>query len=346
MALLLLLSLPLYWLPVLATPVVRSDSTSDSWQQYVRGPSNKIVYPARVLSNYTIGNVTNPEGLLQPHGSTVLSRAAPPTPPLWPTGTVANASSVHPPNSGDGQARTYDASNAIDGNVSTFWNDNTLAEYPDTLTIIAPSEIDLAGVTVLSDTDGVPVDFTVETLQNGTWSLAGTITGNSAVQIQVPFDQPVVSLTGIRINVTLDQALASGEFTRINEVYPGLVPDPAVAPTIVLDFGIDVVGFTSISFGGASSNHPGVRLAFSETTTYLTDICDFTRSDNVPTSIPASVSCMLIWPRAILSHLALINLLFLQSHLCGRIPTDASTETRSVQTACMASVISRSILMP
>ena len=286
MAFLLLLSFPLYWLPVLATPVVSSDSTSDSWQQYIRGPSTKIVYPARVLSDYTIGNVTNPEGLLQPHGSTVLSRAKPPTPPLWPAGTVANASSFHAPNSGDGQARTYYASNAIDGNVSTFWNDNTLAAYPDILTITTPSELDLAGITVLSNSDGVPVDFTVETLQNATWSLAGTITGNSAVQIQVPFDQPVTALTGIRITVTLDQALASGEYTRINEVYPGLVPDAPVAPTIVLDFGIDVVGFPMISFGGASSNHPGVRLAFSETTT-IYRFSDFTRSDNVSASIPS-----------------------------------------------------------
>lgn len=141
--------------------------------------------------------------------------------------------------------------------------------------------MDLPGVTMLSNSDGVPVDFTVETLQNGTWSLRGTITGNSLVQVQVPFDPPATSVTGIRINVTLDQALASGEFTRINEVYPELVSDPPVIPTIVVDFGIDVVGYPEISFGGASTNHPGIRLAFSETTTYLTDISDFTRSDNV-----------------------------------------------------------------
>jgi hypothetical protein len=277
------------FLPLLASAVLRSDSGPNSWHQYVRAPSNKIVYPARILSNYATGNVTNPNGLLQPHGSsTVLSRAQPPTPPSWPTGTVANASSFHAPNTGDGQARTYDPSNAIDGDVTTFWNDNTLAEYPDILTIMTPSALDLTGITVLSNSDGVPVDFTVETFQNASWSLAGTITGNSAIQIQVPFDQPTVDVTGIRITVTLDQALSSGEYTRINEVYPGLVPDPPV-PTIVIDFGIDVVGFPQISFGGASSNHPGVRLAFSETTTYLTDISDFTRSDNVPASTPSLV---------------------------------------------------------
>jgi hypothetical protein len=156
------------------------------------------------------------------------------------------------------------------------------------LTITTPSALDLAGITVLSNSDGVPSDFTVEILQNATWSLAGTVTGNSAIQIQVPFNQPATAVSGIRIAVTQDQALASGEYTRINEVYPGLVPDSPVAPTVVLDFGINIVGYPQVSFGGASHNHPGVRLAFSETTTYLTDLSDFTRSENVRVSSPVS----------------------------------------------------------
>ena len=281
MASLLPICLALFSIPAIASPVATSNFEANSWHQYVRGPSSRIVKPARVLSNYTAGNVTNPDGLLKPHGSTVLSRSEPPAPPLWPTGTVANASSFHAPNSGDGQARTYDPSNAIDGDVSTFWNDDTLAAYPDILTIITPSALNLTGITVLSNSDGVPVDFTVETLQEETWSLAGTITGNNAIQVQVPFATPATAVGGIRITVTQDQALVSGEYTRINEVYPGLVPEPPVTPTIVVDFGINVVGFPQISFGGASTNHPGVRLAFSETLEYLTEISDFTRSDNV-----------------------------------------------------------------
>lgn len=268
----------------IASPVaqLRAKPNSDSWQQYVRGPSSNIVTPTGIVTNYTAGNVTNPEGFLQAGGSTILSRSQPSTstPPSWPSGTVANASSFHAPNSGDGQDRTYDPSNAIDGDASTFWNDDTLAAYPDILTIIAPSTLDLAGITLLSNTDGVPVDFTVETLQGDTWSLAGTITGNSAVQVPVQFAS-TISTTGIRITVTLDQALASGEYTRINEVYPGILPDAPVTPIIVVDFGINVVGFPQISFGGASSNSPGVRVAFSETLEYLTDISDFSRSDNV-----------------------------------------------------------------
>ncbi|KAF2807378.1 Six-hairpin glycosidase [Mytilinidion resinicola] len=52
------------------------------------------------------------------------------------------------------------------------------------------------------------------------------------------------------------------------------------SPTITIDFGINVVGFPIFTFAGASSNNPGIRVAFSETKEYLTDRSDFTRSDN------------------------------------------------------------------
>lgn len=54
-------------------------------------------------------------------------------------------------------------------------------------------------------------------------------------------------------------------------------------PTIVVDFGQNVVGILSLQFSGSqslSTGLPGLRLAFSETTEYLTDRSDFTRSDN------------------------------------------------------------------
>lgn len=57
----------------------------------------------------------------------------------------------------------------------------------------------------------------------------------------------------------------------------------AELPSIVVDFGQNVVGILSISFDGASNTTeglPGLKLAFSETMTYLTDRSDFTRSDN------------------------------------------------------------------
>lgn len=107
---------------------------SESWQQYVRSPQNRTIYPQSIVSNLTMGNVTNPSGLLSPSG----------------------------------------------------------------------------GVTTLYRSNG-----------------------------------------------------------------------SATPPTIVIDFGQNIVGFLSINFAGASDNSPGVRLAFSETLEYLTNISDFTRSFNV-----------------------------------------------------------------
>lgn len=54
----------------------------------------------------------------------------------------------------------------------------------------------------------------------------------------------------------------------------------ASVASVTLDFGQNIVGFTRISFAGASDNHPGIRLTFSETKQYLRNVSDFTRSDN------------------------------------------------------------------
>lgn len=59
-------------------------------------------------------------------------------------------------------------------------------------------------------------------------------------------------------------------------------------PSITLDFGQDIVGFVQIHFAGASSNSPGIRLTFSETKEYLTNVSDFTRSDNGDTITPGT----------------------------------------------------------
>lgn len=60
---------------------------------------------------------------------------------------------------------------------------------------------------------------------------------------------------------------------------PDAGSDPPEAPRVVVDFGKVVAGYPKIRFAWASDNHPGVRLAFSETLQYLTDRSDFTRSD-------------------------------------------------------------------
>lgn len=53
------------------------DSNATSWHRYVKAPADKKIAPARILSQYTTGNVTNADGLLR-RGSNpvVLSRLA------------------------------------------------------------------------------------------------------------------------------------------------------------------------------------------------------------------------------------------------------------------------------
>lgn len=59
-------------------------------------------------------------------------------------------------------------------------------------------------------------------------------------------------------------------------------------PTVVVDFGKVVVGKFQIDFAGATSNSPGIRLAFSESLQYLSNISDFSRSNNGDTITPGS----------------------------------------------------------
>jgi hypothetical protein len=54
-------------------------------------------------------------------------------------------------------------------------------------------------------------------------------------------------------------------------------------PTIIVDFGLNVVGLIALHFEGSSATadgSPGLRLAFSETREALGDRSDFSRSDN------------------------------------------------------------------
>lgn len=262
--------------PANAAPAAGTGRVPD-WHRYVQGPPGRTVRPVAVAASG--GDVTRPEALLARGGAvTVLRRPEPTPPPAWPAGTTAAASSSHAPNNGsDGSPRSYEADNAVDGDTGTFWNDDTFGAYPDTLTVTAPAAVTLSGVTVLSNSDGVPVDFTVETWDGAAWHTAATVTGNSAVQRPVPFTEPV-STTSVRVNVTADQGTPQGEFTRINELWPGLVAT-VEAPTVTVDFGKVVVGYPRVRFAWASDNSPGVRLAFSETRQYLSDRSDFARSD-------------------------------------------------------------------
>lgn len=251
------------------------ESSYPSWHQYVRSPSSTTVLPKSIVTSGTQGSVNNPEGLLALGGGvTTFIRTQVAHPPTWPNGTTATASSTHSGN--------YSPMNAIDGNASTFWNDDTAGEYPDVLTITSPTTVKLPGLTILSNKDGVPMDFTVEVLSAKTnkYTVVDTVTNNLLLRYQINFTAPIEAI-GVRITVTRDQVTTSGTFTRINEVYPGLVSAPPPPPAVIVDFGMVVTGVLSISFTGASNNTPGMRLAFSETMEYLADVSDFSRSYNV-----------------------------------------------------------------
>jgi len=112
----------------------------------------------------------------------------------------------------NGATRTYLASNAIDHDLATFWNDNTDSQYPDALTVTAPA---LAGVGFASNPDGVPTDFTVQTWDGAQWADQVHVTGKAAVYRWIPFPAPVTT-TQVRIAV----AVAQNSFSRIAEPTP------------------------------------------------------------------------------------------------------------------------------
>jgi alpha-L-rhamnosidase len=132
----------------------------------------------------------------------------------WAEGTTADASSFHAPNVVDGATRTYIPANAIDGNPATFWNDDTQDQYPDTLTVTAPSPVALHGVGFASVSDGVPSAFTVQTWDGSQWVTQADVTGNTAVDRWIPF-AATVTTTQVRVVTT-----AAVSFTRIAELTP------------------------------------------------------------------------------------------------------------------------------
>jgi hypothetical protein len=261
---------------VLLAGLAAASPAEAEWQRYVVAPKSDVVTPVEVIA--TTGQVDAPNAMLH-GGPTTLVSTPRPTPPAWPSGTTASASSFHAPNGGNsGQTpTTYDPANAIDGKTETFWNDDVAATYPAWLEISPPQPVTLSGITILSNSDGVPQDFTVQTWDGAAWQTLATVAGNSALEIPVAFDKPA-TVSRLRINVTKDQSSAKGEYTRINEVWPTVVT-PHPPASITLDFGRNVVGFPELRFAGASADSPGVRVAFSETRQYLTDRSDFTRSD-------------------------------------------------------------------
>jgi hypothetical protein len=136
----------------------------------------------------------------------------------WPSGTTATASSFHAPNIFNGATRTYDPGNAIDADLATFWNDDTGGAFPDTLTVTAPTPVNLRGVGFASLIDGVPTDFTVQTWDGAQWTTQATVAGNTDVSRWIAFPH-AVSTTQVRVVVTASQT-QNGNFTRVAELTP------------------------------------------------------------------------------------------------------------------------------
>lgn len=249
---------------------VAADAAIPSWQSYVLAPDSRQVEPAAVLATSSAG-VTDANALLAPGGGAARLERPVEGQTRWPQGTTASASSTY---SGPGG---YVASNTIDGDTSSYWNDDTKGAYPDTLTISSPTPVTLPGVTLVSREYGWPVDFTVETWDGSTWVQQATVSGNADLTRPIRFDHSVTT-TGLRLTVTHDQLVRPewGEYTRVAELIPGIVGG---TPYVDLDFGREVAGNLELSIAGASDPAPEVRVAFSETRKYLGDRSDFSRSD-------------------------------------------------------------------
>lgn len=160
-----------------------------------------------------------------------------PAPPRWPAGTTATASSTHPnPSNG------FDPSTALDGNPTTFWNDNTIGVFPDWLQVTSPTAVTLPGVTIVTHQAGGAEDFIVDTLDDaGNWQTQVSVTGDTDVTRYVKFPAPVTT-TAVRITVTKDwEQDPSQQWTRIAEVIPGeFAGFPSSTPSPLLRKGFTV----------------------------------------------------------------------------------------------------------
>ncbi len=207
-----------------AMPDVKLWPDNPNWQQYIQAPASRDVYPVKVID--VTGDVTNPQALAHPrsHEATVMTRTRvglnDAGPDSWPVGTTTTASSYHAccaTESGD----SFVPGNAIDGDTVSYWNDATEGSTDSWLEVSTPAPVTLPGLTLLLDKNGVPIDFQIQTWDDGTGQRVTqvSVTGNSALEVGQLFPAPVTT-QHVRIFVTLNQNIGSGQFPRINEVYP------------------------------------------------------------------------------------------------------------------------------
>lgn len=224
-------------------------------------PSTVYVWRVRVWGNHgQVSAWSSPAwwetGLFTPadwSGAKWIGGEPPPGPPAWPAGTTATASSYHSPCCG----LTYVPQNAIDGNTATYWNSAVAGQFPVWLTISSPSALSLPGVSILSNSNGYPTDFSVATWNGSAWVTQAQVSKATSVFTEVHFPSPVTT-TQVRITVDAAENTPLGDYARINEVYPGfydpLVPPKVPAPELRTTFGVGHVPLASawlyISAGG------------------------------------------------------------------------------------------------
>lgn len=147
---------------------------------------------------------------------------------LWPAGTSAMASSTHPANYAIQCScnRTYDASNVMDGDNATFWNDDTSYVWPDTISLALPisSNVNLTGLSILSSVDGYITNFNVSVLHGQTWTTTHQIQNASQVETELSFfGLDVANSNGVLEDVLGLSIVVLGsqnEFSRIAEIRP------------------------------------------------------------------------------------------------------------------------------
>ena len=96
---------------------------------------------------------------------------------------------------------------------------DSIAAYPDSLTISIPIAITLIGIVVVSSENGWLETYYVETYDGTNWRRMDEISNATSPFQLINFLSPAIARK-IRINVTQDQAGLKGEYTRIHEVYP------------------------------------------------------------------------------------------------------------------------------
>lgn len=133
----------------------------------------------------------------------------------WPPGTQVVASSTLACNG----IACFSVGNAIDGDNNTLWSDKTANQFPDVLTIGAPTWIKLTGLSIVSSINGWITAYRIEALvQNSSWVQIAQVRDIISITSEAEFTDPVEC---IQVRIVVDNATSgdmTDRFSRINEV--------------------------------------------------------------------------------------------------------------------------------